>query len=77
MSEEVSAPARLLFNRWDTSEVTIRDPGIARYVNLNSMMVPHSCGRLTRQEFHKCTVREPELDDGAPFLWASYPPGVS
>ena len=56
MSEEVSAPARLLFNRWDTSEVTIRDPGIARYVNLNSMMVPHSCGRLTRQEFHKANM---------------------
>lgn len=56
MSEEVSAPARLLFNRWDTSEVAIRDPGIARYVNLNSMMVPHSCGRLTRQEFHKANM---------------------
>jgi len=56
MSEEVSAPARLLFNRWDTSEVTPRDPGIARYVNLNSMIVPHSCGRLTRQEFHKSSM---------------------
>jgi Ribosomal protein S7 len=56
MSEEVSAPARLLFNRWDTGEVTIRDPGIARYVNLNSMIVPHSCGRLTRQEFHKANM---------------------
>lgn len=56
MSEEASGPARLLFNRWDTNEVTIRDPGIARYVNLNSMMVPHSCGRLTRQEFHKSNM---------------------
>ncbi|NLV26478.1 MAG: 30S ribosomal protein S7 [Methanomicrobiales archaeon] len=57
MSEEASAaPARLLFNRWDINEVTIRDPGIARYVNLNSMIVPHSCGRLTRQEFHKANM---------------------
>ena len=54
MSEEsVPGQPRLLFNKWDPSEVAIKDPGIARYVNLNSMIVPHSCGRLTRQEFHK------------------------
>jgi small subunit ribosomal protein S7 len=57
MSEEIaSAPTRLLFNKWDVSEVSIKDPGIARYVNLTSMMVPHSCGRLTRQEFNKSNM---------------------
>jgi small subunit ribosomal protein S7 len=44
---------RLLFNKWDMSEVKINDPGVARYVNLHSMIVPHSCGRYTRQEFNK------------------------
>ena len=35
MSEEAaSAPVRLLFNKWDVSEVNIKDPGVARYVNL-------------------------------------------
>ncbi len=57
MSEETAqTPVRLLFNKWDVSEVNIKDPGIARYVNLTSMMVPHSCGRLTRQEFNKANM---------------------
>ncbi len=57
MSEEkVSAQTKLLFNKWDVSEANINDPGIARYVNLTSMIVPHSCGRLTRQEFNKSNM---------------------
>lgn len=53
MSEESTGHRRLLFNKWDVGEVNIKDPGVARYVNLTSMIVPHSCGRLTRQEFNK------------------------
>lgn len=44
---------RLLFNRWDLTEVQINDPSIARYINLKSAIVPHSSGRLTRQQFAK------------------------
>lgn len=54
MSEEAeSGPARLLFNKWDVSEVQVTDPGIVRYVNFSSMIVPHSGGKFTRQEFNK------------------------
>ncbi|MDD1655871.1 MAG: 30S ribosomal protein S7 [Methanomicrobiales archaeon] len=44
---------RLLFNRWDLNEVEVTDPGIKRYINLQSMIVPHSSGRLSTQQFAK------------------------
>ncbi len=43
----------LLFNRWDVSEVQVKDPGLVRYVNISSTIVPHSCGKLTRSGFAK------------------------
>jgi ribosomal protein S7(archaeal)/S5(eukaryotic) len=47
---------KLLFNKWDMSEVQITDPGLVRYINLTSMIVPHSCGKFTRQEFNKANM---------------------
>lgn len=47
---------QLLFNRWDMSEVEIRDPSLARYVNLHAMIVPHSCGKLVGQQFNKSNM---------------------
>ncbi|MCX6693928.1 MAG: 30S ribosomal protein S7 [Methanomicrobiales archaeon] len=44
---------QLLFNQWDMSEVQVTDPSLVRYVNLSSMIVPHSCGRYSQQEFSK------------------------
>lgn len=46
----------LLFNKWDPSEVVINDPGLERYVSFKSMAVPHSCGRLTQQQFTKSSM---------------------
>ncbi len=45
-----------LFNRWDMSEVEIKDPSLARYVNLHAMIVPHSCGKLAGQQFNKSNM---------------------
>ena len=47
---------KLLFNRWDMSEVEIKDPSLARYVNLHAMIVPHSCGKLVGQQFNKSNM---------------------
>jgi len=47
---------KLLFNRWDMSEVEIKDPSLARYVNLHAMIVPHSCGKLAGQQFNKSNM---------------------
>jgi small subunit ribosomal protein S7 len=53
---ETEAATRLLFNRWDLSEVQISDPSLVRYVGLNPVIVPHSTGRYTRQEFNKANM---------------------
>ncbi|HEU17243.1 MAG TPA: 30S ribosomal protein S7 [Methanolinea sp.] len=47
---------RLLFNRWDLGEVQINDPGLVRYISLNPVIVPHSTGKFTRQEFNKANM---------------------
>jgi small subunit ribosomal protein S7 len=50
---EAEGRKQLLFNQWDIGEVQIADPGLVRYINLHSMIVPHSGGKYTRQEFNK------------------------
>ena len=44
---------QLLFNLYDVGEVEIADMAMKRYVNLHSMIVPHSCGKLNGGEFGK------------------------
>jgi small subunit ribosomal protein S7 len=51
--EEEKQLPRLLFNRWNLNEVEIKDPGLARYINLRSAIVPYTSGKLTRQQFAK------------------------
>lgn len=51
--QQETLPQNLLFNRWDINEVQIKDPGLVRYVNLQSMIVPHSCGKLAGTQFAK------------------------
>ena len=53
---ETETSQRLLFNRWDLSEVQVIDPGLIRYVGLNPVMVPNSTGKFTRQEFNKANM---------------------
>jgi small subunit ribosomal protein S7 len=40
-----------LFNKWD-SNVSVNDPGLKPYINLEARVVPRSAGRL-RNTFHK------------------------
>ncbi len=47
---------KLLFNKWDASEVTVKDPGLVRYVNLTALIIPHSCGKFSKQEFNKANM---------------------
>ncbi len=56
MAEEGTEAKQLLFNRWDLSEVEIQDPSLVRYVNLHSMIVPHSFGKLAGQQFNKSNM---------------------
>jgi small subunit ribosomal protein S7 len=57
MAEEVStAGQKLLFNRWDANEVKVTDPSLVRYVNLAALIIPHTCGKFSRQEFGKSNM---------------------
>ena len=47
---------KLLFNKWDASEVKVNDPSLMRYVTLTSMIIPHTCGKFSRQEFGKSNM---------------------
>jgi len=54
MSE--AAGKKLLFNLYDASEVKVNDPSLVRYVNLTAQIIPHTCGKFSRQEFGKSNM---------------------
>lgn len=45
-----------LFNKWSFSEVTVRDPGLKRYISIRPVYIPHSGGRHEHQKFAKSEV---------------------
>jgi small subunit ribosomal protein S7 len=51
--EKAEKEPRLLFNRWNLNEVEVADPSLKRYINLHSMIVPHSTGKFSKQQFAK------------------------
>jgi len=44
------------FNRWDTSSVTVEDPGLQRYITLAPRIVPKTGARYAGSRFHKSKV---------------------
>lgn len=42
-----------LFDRWDLSQIEVKDPGLKNYVNIAPVLVPRSAGRNTKQQFYK------------------------
>jgi small subunit ribosomal protein S7 len=46
----------LLFGRFDVSEVAVRDEGIARYVDVSPIAVPHTGGKHTSKPFGKAKM---------------------
>jgi small subunit ribosomal protein S7 len=55
-TEAVTTGQKLLFNKWDASEVKVTDPSLMRYVTLTAMIIPHTCGKFSRQEFGKSNM---------------------
>jgi small subunit ribosomal protein S7 len=46
----------LMFNRWDTADVRVNDPGLAMYINLSPSIVPRTGGRHAGTPFRKESV---------------------
>jgi len=44
------------FNKWSVSGITIEDPGVAPYINLEPKIVPKTGARYARNRFHKSNV---------------------
>ncbi len=42
-----------LFERYDITDVTVRDLGLAKYINLNPIVIPHTGGRWANKPFGK------------------------
>ncbi len=55
-TEAKTAGQKLLFNKWDVAEVKVTDPSLIRYVTLTAQIIPHSCGKFSRQEFGKSNM---------------------
>ena len=55
-TEAKAAGQKLLFNKWDVAEVKVTDPSLIRYVTLTSLIIPHSCGKFSKQEFNKSNM---------------------
>jgi len=42
-----------LFNKWDSAGITVKDPGLRRYINLRPIIVPKTFGRNQNTRFWK------------------------
>ncbi len=51
--ESHGGPPFLLFGKWDVSEVQVSDVGLARYISLKPVLIPHTSGRHAGKRFHK------------------------
>ncbi|MFQ5800957.1 MAG: 30S ribosomal protein S7 [Candidatus Hydrothermarchaeales archaeon] len=45
-----------LFGRWDSSDVVVHDPGLKRYLSLESAGVPHTSARNANKQFSQAEV---------------------
>jgi len=43
----------LLFGKWDTSGIQVKDMGLQKYINLRPIIVPRTSGRYAQQRFYK------------------------
>tara|TARA_B100001093_G_scaffold518911_1_gene605536 strand:- start:3664 stop:4302 length:639 start_codon:yes stop_codon:yes gene_type:complete len=46
----------LVFGKWDASAITCKDPGLAPYINLTTVGVPHTGGRHANAWFGKAKL---------------------
>lgn len=42
-----------IFDRWPVAGIEVKDTGLAKYINLQPVLVPRSGGRYAKHQFHK------------------------
>ena len=57
MAQTTAQPQEIkLFQKWTFKDITVKDIGLQRYLNLTPMVAPHSMGRHEHQRFRKAKV---------------------
>jgi small subunit ribosomal protein S7 len=49
-------PELLLFGKWDSTDVQLKDVGLSRYISLKPVLIPHTSGRHAHKRFHKSNI---------------------
>jgi small subunit ribosomal protein S7 len=49
-------PELLLYGKWDSTDVEVKDIGLIRYISLRPTLIPHTSGRHAHKRFHKSHV---------------------
>ena len=52
----IAGTGTLVFGKWDASEITCKDPGLAPYINLSTVGIPHTGGRHANAWFGKAKL---------------------
>ena len=42
-----------IFEKWDTENISVGDPGLRNYINLKPVVIPRTFGRSSGKQFHK------------------------
>lgn len=50
---QTTKPTILAFNKWDVSGISVSDPGLVAYINLEPRIVPKTGARYAGNRFHK------------------------
>lgn len=45
-----------IFDRWDSSEIKIQDPGLEKYLSIKPILVPKTGARYAGKRFHKSKI---------------------
>ncbi len=53
MADKAATPHILAFNKWDVSGISVTDPGLIAYINLEPRIVPKTGARYAGNRFHK------------------------
>jgi len=53
---KVQLPATPLFGKYEAAGIEVRDPGLARYINLESVGLPHHSARFANRRFGKAKI---------------------
>lgn len=56
MSSIVNFPKKLIFSRWDISNITVKDPSLIKYINLKFLHAPTTCGKYANKRFGKINM---------------------